>query len=103
MPGGYHSSTKPGSAQLEVPTRMRPLTRLRIDDRVFVAWEKQLGHLAESVRAVVAGLEDPHDVEPVAGPGLRYPGAGRRGELVRYVRDRVVLPADEGHVLAGGR
>jgi hypothetical protein len=22
--GGYHSLTKPGSAQLEVPTRMRP-------------------------------------------------------------------------------
>ncbi len=24
--GGYHSLTKPGSAQLEVPTRMRPMT-----------------------------------------------------------------------------
>src|SRR5687767_697002 len=24
MPGGYHSSTKPGSAQLEVPIRRRP-------------------------------------------------------------------------------
>src|SRR4051794_27868035 len=26
MPSGYHSLTKPGSAQLEVPTRMRPAT-----------------------------------------------------------------------------
>src|ERR1051325_11459686 len=30
IPCGYHSSTKPGSAQLDVPTRMRPAICLSI-------------------------------------------------------------------------
>src|SRR5438874_12124213 len=100
MPGGYHSSTKPGSAQLEVPTRIRPATRLRLHDRVFVTREQQLGHLGESVRPRPGGLEDPYDVKAIAWPGLRYLRVPLHDRVRDHV-DRLVLPADQRHAAGG--
>src|SRR3954471_14593473 len=40
MPGGYHSSTKPGSAQLDVPTRILP------------AMTRKIGRAAEAARPI---------------------------------------------------
>src|SRR4051812_47210729 len=98
MPGGDHSSTKPGSAQLEGPTRIRPGTWL--DRRFLIAWEQQLGHLREGVRSWCRGLEHPHHVEAIAWPGRRYLRIVR-DDRVRDRGDRVVLPADQRHAAGG--
>src|SRR5215203_2541782 len=72
MPFGYHSSTKPGSAQLEVPTVIRPMAdRLGPDAR-----------RVDAPRAGARGERVPHHVPETSAGGERE-RADRAGAAAR--------------------